>query len=337
MIKLAIRRLSLICLTIALVPLVGCKEELISEYDAPREEQERLLAVMMPQGKSTWWYFVLKGPATDVTAHVAQFDKFINTVTFVDNKPTWTQPDEWKRKPKPGRRFAIFLLGNNDPPLELTVSKLDGPEAGDVLMNVNRWRDQVGLGALLESEIGPFVSESKINGLTVNRVDLTGPGGLQMQMGGTLASEPITYEMPNDWKKIKNPPDRMRDTRRWATFEASAGGKTAEVSILIMGVGGSDLDNVARWRRMVKLPEGSEEERKRHVREGFRLAGESALYADITGEGSDAQRILGVILRHGKFAWAFKLQGPAAVVAAQQSTFDKFLETVKFPESGEDD
>jgi hypothetical protein len=329
----ALRRLCLILLAIALVIVSGCKDELITEYDAPRDEQERLLAVMMPHGKTTWWYFVLSGPAEAATAHQDEFDKFIKSVDFAGKEPKWSQPDGWKRQPKSGKRFAIFELGDADHPLELTVSKLDGPMAGDTLMNVNRWREQIGLGAILDSELNQFVQEPEVNGTKVVRIDLTGPGGVKRQAPAALPPDPIEYEVPDEWKVVKNPPEKMRGIKRWATFEASAGDKTAEVSIQVFGGGGTDLENVTRWRRQLKLPEVGADELKKHVREGFKLAGEKALYADISGDGADGERILGVLESRGKVAWAFKMQGPKAVVASQQAIFDKFLETVRFPDN----
>jgi len=46
-------------------------------------------------------------------------------------------------------------------------------------------------------------------------------------------------------------------------------------------------------------------------------------------------RLLGAIVPHGERTWFFKLLGPAPVVGEQKETFDRFLTTVKFNDTGD--
>jgi hypothetical protein len=319
------RRSSLILLAAALALIVGCKEDVITEYDAPRETQERLLAIMMPHGESTWWYFVTSGPAPTVAAHLAELNEFLESLSFAGDEPTWKLPENWKRGRDKPSRLATLVFGDTEHPLELRVSSLDSPNAGDIKMNVNRWRGQIGLGGLSsESDAKALVVDKPINGNKAIRLDVVGPGGAKSMM----PAEPLSYQLPESWKKVANPAETMR----LVTYETKVGDKKAEVTIQkFRGGGGDDLSNVERWRGLVKLPkDASKDELKKHIRPGFRLAGEDALYADITG---DDERILGVLLRRDGLNWAIKLQGPKEVVKAQQPTFDKFLETVRFAEA----
>lgn len=326
-----LRRGSVIVFAVVSALIVGCDKDEITQYDAPRENQERLLALMMPHGKMTWWYFVLSGPAAAVSDHKADFDGLVNSVTFGDKDPKWAPLDGWKREPQAGNRFAILKFGETDPPLQITVSKLDGPMAGNVLMNVNRWREQVGLGALLESELAPFVEEATMNGTNAYRIDVTGPGGVKRDMPA-LPVEPITYEVPDSWKIVENPPAKIRTVKRFATFKAYAGDKEAEVSVQVFRGGGGEMDNIARWRSQVKLPKATDDEmKKQHMtRSDFKLAGQKALYADVEG---DNERILAALVERKDLAWAIKIQGPKSLVAAQKDTFDKFLDSVRFSDS----
>lgn len=65
-------------------------------------------------------------------------------------KVRWVTPAGWTEKPGAGFRFATFVVpGPGGRTGDLSVTVLDG-EAGGLVPNVNRWRDQIGLGPLTE-------------------------------------------------------------------------------------------------------------------------------------------------------------------------------------------
>jgi hypothetical protein len=317
---------------LAAILMTGCKDEVITEYDAPREEQDRTLVAMFPRGPQTCWFFLLTGPAREVRKQKDAFDRFVHSVRFVDGKPTWTVPDGWTREPNSGDRFAVLNAGDPAAPLEVTITKLEGPMVCDILLNVNRWRFQLGLGELTESELDQFAKEEKIDDQSVTLVDLTGRGGVRTKKAADPAKEPpITFDVPGGWEKVANPAGGAPGVQRFATYEVRKDGKSAEVNIQMLGGdGGGDLSNIARWRGQVKLPDANAEELNRHVQKGFKLAGEEALYAKISGERPSAESILAVLARRGKIAWTIKMKGPKELVEDQQENFDRFLNSIRF-------
>lgn len=86
---------------------------------------------------------------------------------------TWIVPAGWKELPAQQMRVATFAINEGEPPVELTVIPL-GPEAGDVLANVNRWEGQLGLPASSKDALGEVVQHVDVNTLHVDVVDLTG-------------------------------------------------------------------------------------------------------------------------------------------------------------------
>lgn len=339
MIMLAVRRLPLILLAIALLAVVGCKEEPITEYDAPREEQQRLLAAMMPRGETTW-SFKLAGPAHAVTMHKEEFDQFVETVRFTDKaEPDLPPPPNgWKKQEDSPSRFAAFELGGSDAPLEMTVIRTSGPEAANVMTNVNRWRGQLGLREVLPAELPQCTRSMTISGTLTTFVDVSGPGDTgPMKPRDTGPVGAPTYTPPAGWTKKTNPPDKMASIRRVATFEAGQGERIAEVTIVVFTGQGDIYSNIERWRGMVGLPPATAtEELDKHLRPQFKvLGGLDASYVDISGPGVDGKspkRMLAVLARRGLQYWTVKIEGSPDVIEKQKPAFDEFIGTVRFPE-----
>ncbi|MFQ5731465.1 MAG: hypothetical protein ACE5KM_05880 [Planctomycetaceae bacterium] len=165
------------CLTLGIICVslpAGCGDvdDGIREYTVPKEQapgdaghevkprKQRLLGAIIPEGKKMW-FFKLKGPIGDVNAVITkQFLGFIETVRFKDGKPAWSVPKPWRQLPDNDRRnqpasrfsfprFATLLVDPDNEKLELTITSLENPgnvdETEFILLNVNRWRGQVGL------------------------------------------------------------------------------------------------------------------------------------------------------------------------------------------------
>lgn len=70
-----------------------------------------------------------------------------------DRTVTWTNPAGWVEKPGSGFRYATFVIPGSDGLTgDLSITQLSGV-AGGLLGNINRWRGQIGLPALSESEL----------------------------------------------------------------------------------------------------------------------------------------------------------------------------------------
>jgi hypothetical protein len=316
--------------------LLGCQNDEIRSYRVPKPEAKpatRLLAVIIPHGDRTW-FFKLVGPGPEIDQQKQIFDQFIRSVRFSDQaeRPvTWTVPDGWLPGPESNLRYATFYLGPRDHPLELTAFGFGGA-AGSVLDNVNRWRKQMGLAEIQESELGQLSKSLQLECGPATLVDMTNRGG------GNVASMPgpdiisrragsgagIHYENPEGWKET---PDSSGLRR--IVFQVGEDGST-QAAITVAG--GSLLANVNRWRNQLHLGPIDEKQLDKDVRQ-IEVTGTSASYVDLTGPGAAGglpQRFLGVVLPRGGQTWFFTLRGPADQVEKQKTAFEKFLKSVRF-------
>jgi len=67
-------------------------------------------------------------------------------------------PEGWKTLPASGMRVAAFSVGEGEQAAEITVIPL-GPQAGSLLDNINRWRQQIELAPIKSDELAASVSE----------------------------------------------------------------------------------------------------------------------------------------------------------------------------------
>ena len=96
------------------------------------------------------WFFKLSGPVAAVGAQSDAFEKFVSSVHFVDGAPQYDPPTDWQPQGPSSLRYDTFVIPGEQP-IELAVStfpKLDKDETSFLLANINRWRDQLSLGAI---------------------------------------------------------------------------------------------------------------------------------------------------------------------------------------------
>ena len=216
MVCLPRRRVLLIPLTVAVAGLIGCQDDEIRHYRVPRNEPaaSRLLAAVLPV-RTKVWFVSVTGPAPAVAALFPEFDSFVRSLRFPENerrRVTWDLPAAWQREPNRDRlRYATFRAGPNA--LEVRVYAF-GPESGDLLANVNRWRGQIGLAKIAESDLPTVSRPITVNGLSGTFVDMTGPGGnaerppMVSAPEAPAADETLAYDVPNGWQSL--PPSGIR-------------------------------------------------------------------------------------------------------------------------------
>ncbi|MFO0913687.1 MAG: hypothetical protein U0795_12075 [Pirellulales bacterium] len=100
----------------------------------------------------------------------------------------YTTPEGWQPGRMSSMRKAAFNVQEGDQKLEVTVIDL-AEGAGDVLANVNRWREQVGLKPLESSELSANVQTLPVSGHEASFVELvgTGPDGAPTTILGVIA------------------------------------------------------------------------------------------------------------------------------------------------------
>ena len=154
---------------------------------------------------------------------------------------------------------------------------------------------------------------------------MTPPAGMTMPDSGSHPK--IKYSLPDGWKE--KPASQMRV----ASFEISADGKTADVSVIPLGaMSGGDAANVNRWRGQVGLAELPEADVTKPA-EKVEIAGQAAELYDVAGTSpgsGDAQRILGAILHSDDASWYFKAIGESGLVEKNKAAFVAFLKSVQF-------
>lgn len=136
----------------------------------------------------------------------------------------------------------------------------------------------------------------------------------------------LKWTAPANW--AVKPGSAMRK----GSYAVSGPGGDADLSITAFpGDVGGELANVNRWRGQLALAPVSASDldgavTRREVN-GLRLT-----IVDLTGGSGDArQRLVGAIVPFDGATWFFKLTGPESTVAAEQSTFLSFLNTLQTP------
>lgn len=137
---------------------------------------QRMLAAVILHGDQAW-FFKAVGLTAQLDSQADAFRALIKSVRFVNDKPQWSLPQDWRQRGESGMRFATLEFGPADETVELTVIPLPIP-AGDrdayVLSNVNRWRQQLALGPLSAAELSQQAEQSEVDGAKTILVDLRG-------------------------------------------------------------------------------------------------------------------------------------------------------------------
>jgi len=136
------------------------------------------------------------------------------------------------------------------------------------------------------------------------------------------SNEPqIRWEVPQGWSPTATSP------LRYASFSAETNGEKADISVVTFaGDGGSDADNVNRWRQQIGLP-GAEASALGSMIVPVRARETSFSTVDMAGATA---RVLAGWTRHDGRAWFFKLTGPKTVVEQEKPKFVTFLQSVRF-------
>jgi hypothetical protein len=138
----------------------------------------------------------------------------------------------------------------------------------------------------------------------------------------TASAPPIKWRTPEGWTEV--PPSSMR----YASFSASAeGGGKIDISVVtFLGDGGSDADNVNRWRGQMGLAPVDANAVTSQV---IPVKTEDATFTTTDIAGAKTRTIAAWTRRDGR-VWFFKATGPNAAVEKEKSNFVKFIESVRF-------
>ena len=141
-----------IWLILFLLGLTACRDSKVASYRIPKEQDNPRPPAAAPGG--------MAGPAVTVPAGGGGLE--------------WTAPSDWKAIPGSAMRKGTYAIGEGDGPgAELAITAFPGDVGGD-LANVNRWRGQLSLPPVGDSEVRQALTPLAASGLTMQVVELTG-------------------------------------------------------------------------------------------------------------------------------------------------------------------
>lgn len=129
----------------------------------------------------------------------------------------------------------------------------------------------------------------------------------------------IKWDVPSTWSSA--PASAMR----YASFASEKNGEKADISVVTFaGDGGSDADNINRWRQQIGLgPVDSVDAIIVPLHAG------DLHFSTVDIAGTTA-RLLAGWTRHEGRTWFFKMTGPPAIVEQEKPKFRVFLQSVRF-------
>jgi hypothetical protein len=175
---------------------------------------------------------------------------------------------------------------------------------------------RVSKAPLEEAEAGPNAA------MPANAPSPSMPGGMGAGAAARESTAPqIKWTKPESWNET--PPSSMR----YASFGAGEGEQKVDISIVnFPGEGGSDADNVNRWRQQLQLPPMSPASIATQV---VPLQTESGMFASTDIAGPNARTLAAWTRRDGR-VWFFKATGPGAAVEKEKANFVKFIQSIQF-------
>jgi len=191
-------------LAAALTPVEanGLKMLVVDLAGGTKEKPLRMLGAIVPFDHATW-FFKLTGPDALVAGEKSVYLEFLQTVkpaagaavapeapvTLTPPAPAmsdipvtkadgpalkWVAPAHWQSKPASGMRKATYAVtGDDGSSAELAVTAFPGSVGGE-LANVNRWRGQLSLPPIAESDLAGAITRQTVNGLAITLVDIAG-------------------------------------------------------------------------------------------------------------------------------------------------------------------
>ncbi len=142
---------------ILLLSVVGCKKQEITHYEVPKEEAP-----------------LLDVPGVNDTASMQQSDANIPTASG-ELDLTWDVPEPWVTLAASRMRIASFGLDAvPQERFDVSVTRFPG-DVGGMLMNVNRWRQQIGLGPVDQGTLNSMIRHYDSEYFHLDIVNLSDP------------------------------------------------------------------------------------------------------------------------------------------------------------------
>ena len=303
-------------------------------------EKDRMVVALALRDDATW-FFKMNGPVSRIDETEDQWRPFLEKVSFDESgKPVWKLPEGWSTAGQKPMRFATLVVDAKKPPVELAVSSLAAGQ--DLLMNVNRWRGQLGLEPSDEAGLKDSMTTIQAGDQELKLFDAAGKmsGGMMPPFagGGNRMERPrnsprpetgnnkITFTAPDGWKPGKPSPFLK------ARFTKTDGEQTAQISVSSLPAAANKwLPNAARWAGQVGL-DSADETKLTDLTEAVTVDGVDGKLIRLIPEGKKgAKATIATMIPKGSNAWFFKLTGDRDVVNRSEQVLVEFMKTVKLP------
>lgn len=209
-------------------------------YEIADSKSPERIVVAMIEKDGVSWFFKMKGADAVVTEQKPAFLQFLKSVSFeaapqmaamadphaavptitADAAPAGattsasgvTIPAGWKEIPNPQMLLAKYVIqGSVGASAAVNVSMLNGT-GGGVMMNVTRWRNQLGLAPMSEADFSKQAQTIDVGGAKGTVVDMTGTVGKsgEQRLVGIIVpqvSDTWFYKLMGDPKVVEQQKD----------------------------------------------------------------------------------------------------------------------------------
>lgn len=170
----------LVLLTLPLL-IAACRDNKVDAYRVPKEKDFTMPGAATAAAPAS-------APTMPPNAAPAAPGGMATTPVAVASGAnlTWTAPATWQ--PKAGsamRKGTYTITGDAGATAELAITAFPGAVGGE-FANVNRWRGQLSLAPVGESEVNTAVTRLTVNGLTISYVDLVSTDAAPQRMLGAM-------------------------------------------------------------------------------------------------------------------------------------------------------
>lgn len=303
-------------------------------------EKDRMVVALASRDDATW-FFKLNGPVSRIDETEDQWRSFLENISFDESgKPVWKLPEGWTTAGQKPMRFATLVIDANAPPVELAVSSLAAGQ--DLLLNVNRWRGQLGLDPADETDLKDLLTSIQAGEQELKLFDATGKmsGGMMApfaRMGNRMGSSDssarpkkangdIVFTAPDGWERGEPSPFLK------ARFSKTDGDQTAQISVSSLPAAANKwLPNAARWAAQVGL-DPTNEAKLIGLTEAVTVDGvDGKLIRLIPEDEEGTKATIAAMIPKGPNAWFLKLTGDRELVSRSDQVFAEFMKTVKLP------
>ena len=316
-------------------------------HQASKTTKTRMVVAVFDKPDKTW-FFKINGPVEQVNAAQDRWLPFFDSIKFEDGQPQWDAPDQWSTAgPKP-MRFATLLINESEQeseskPLELAVSNLGSNQ--DMLLNVNRWRGQLGLDKLSESQLDDHLKTKKSDHGEYLLFDGQGTGSGTMRPpfaggfnrgaapfagGGMIGKAPLAanldlkFSAPEGWSAGRT------SSMVPARFSKTAGEAKAQITITEMPADANDwMPNVKRWAGQVGLDELTEHQLNVRTSE-INVDEVAGKLVDLVSDSESEQGLVAAMVKRNGSAWFFKLSGEKELVDQSRKEFETFMKSIRY-------